>query len=144
MINSFKDYYLKSLFRETNDDIPFDGTEEWFDNHKAYTKKKSLTIGIVDEYDANWRNYIDFNILPTIFSTIRENDNLIYLTNDTTPEKYIQETIQKKFPEKNIKTKIIDNNVTREIRLAELDNMVALVTPDNSTTYTLKLLIEYI
>lgn len=146
-ISKFKEYYLNSLVKDPNKDYIFDGSDDWFDDHTAITSKGSLAIGITEEHLViNFQNFLDIQILPEIFYTIKknENTNIVFITSETKIEKYIYDSICKKFPNKQFIVKKASDNIHKDIRLTELDNKIAITILESSKIFSIKGLIEYI
>ena len=140
----FKNFYISSLARDSTADPPYiKDSDEWIDEHLAYTKNKSLMIGIFNESYSHWQFYIDINILPIIFNIIKESEKIpVYLSNNTIPEQYILKELNKKFPNK-VEYKKIEDKVIKEIREIESKDKMVIYTPDTATAYSIKYLVEY-
>jgi len=146
-ILKFSEYYLNSLIKDPNKDYIFDGSDKWILEHSAITSKGSLAIGITEEYSVtNFRNFLDIHILPEIFETIKENINteIVFITSESENEKYIYESICKKFQQKSFQIKKASDNIHRDIRIIELDNKIAITVLESSKIFSIKNLIEYI
>ena len=146
-IPKFSEYYLNSLIKDPDKDYIFDGSDKWLLDHSAITSKGSFAIGITEEQNvANFRNFIDINILTEIFENIKKNLNteIIFITTETEIENYIYESICRKFPQIKFLTKKASDNIHRDIRLIELDNKIAITVLESDKIFSIKNLIEYI
>jgi hypothetical protein len=138
----FKNFYINSLARESNDS-PYQDTDEWINEHLAYTKNKSLMIGVFDESVYHWQSYIDINVLPIMFNLIKETNKIpVYLSNNTSVEQYILKELNRKFPNK-VEYKKIEDKVIKEIKELESQDKLVIYTPDTATAYSIKFLVEY-
>lgn len=143
----FKEYYINSLIRDPNEDYLYDNSDEWFDDHKATTSRGSFVLGIVDERNVNnFQQFIDIEILPMLFDNIKQNMNkeIVFLTNESETEKYIFESICRKFPQKTFVSKKASNNIIKDIQTLEFNNKIALAILESSKIFSIKYLIEYI
>lgn len=144
---NFQEYYLNSLVRDPNKDYAFDDSDKWFKDHSAITSKGSLAIGIIEEQEStSFRNFIDIDILPKLFETIKKNteSSIVFLTKETNTEKYVYESLCKKFPQIKIQTKKSTDNIISDIRKLELENKIALTIMKSNEIYSSKYIIEYI
>ena len=146
-LSKFSDYYINSLVKDPNKDYNFDDSDKWYSDHIAITSRGSIALGIIGENsDSFFRNFIDINILPEIFNAVKKNetDSFIFLTKQTKIENFIYESLCKKFPQKIFPLRISKGNVTKEIRIIELENKAAITILESSEIFSIKHIIEYI
>jgi len=147
IFSKFSEYYIDSIVKDPESDYVYDGSDKWFEDHKAITSNGSLLLGIIKEgIVVDIRNFIDIYILPEIFNLIKSNTNkeIVYLSNDTTNDKYIHEHICNKFPTKTFSIVKINSSVNKDIKLLENDNKIVISVLDCNIIYSIKNLIEYI
>lgn len=143
----FKDFYLNSLIKDPALDYVYDGSDKWYIEHTAMTTNGSLALGVTDEYSViNFRNFLDINILPTIFNNIKKykDKEIVFITSNKEYENYTYESICKKFPNKTFTVQKASDNIQRDIRIVELKNKIAITVLESSKIFSIKYLIEYI
>lgn len=153
-MEKFHDFYFKYVSKERdekNEQVQ-ELTESWANERIAITSKGSVVAGLPQKDKANWRHFVDINIIPILKEHINKaigekKQPVLVICNDANPEaiEYISNIMDMKY-RKNLKVEHLENSngITKKTRTVERQSKRCFALPKVEDVYRLKYIIEEI
>lgn len=136
---------MNEKIRNVSTEPKYDGSASWINEHFSISKRGSLVVGVLSEIYGEWRNYINFNVIPVIVRYIREclheNKKIVLYCKEIEPQKYVLDAIKLKIKNK-IDYRLVNDNIENIVMKCGKEGTKAIIITDNQTAYSLKHLIE--